>query len=108
MQPTWLPTRERFLDPTTERVMRVWVDPADHARDYAADYESPHRTRTERAFAWAEHLRSNTATLVDRVVVLSSIGGVERHLAAAVASHPTRRGTNADRPHQCRPLRPTS
>ena len=35
--PTWVPTKERFVDPTTQRVMRVWVDPADHARHYVAD-----------------------------------------------------------------------
>jgi hypothetical protein len=34
---TWVPTKERFLDPTTQRVMRVWVDPADHARHYVPD-----------------------------------------------------------------------
>jgi hypothetical protein len=37
VQPTWVPTKERFVDPTTQRVMRVWVDPADHARHYVAD-----------------------------------------------------------------------
>lgn len=36
-QPTWVPTKERFVDPTTQRVMRVWIDPADHARHYVAD-----------------------------------------------------------------------
>ena len=36
-QPTWVPTKERFVDPTTQRVMRVWVDPADHTRHYVAD-----------------------------------------------------------------------
>jgi hypothetical protein len=36
-QPTWVPTKERFVDPTTQRVMRVWVDPADHARHYVPD-----------------------------------------------------------------------
>ena len=36
-QPGWLPTTERFLDPTTDRVMRVWVDPATRARCYVAD-----------------------------------------------------------------------
>jgi hypothetical protein len=35
--PTWVPTKERFVDPTTQRVMRVWVDPADHARHYVPD-----------------------------------------------------------------------
>ena len=33
----WLPTSERFVDPTTERVMRVWVDPRDRARHYVAE-----------------------------------------------------------------------
>lgn len=36
-RPTWVPTTERFVDPTTRRVMRVWVDPADHARHYVPD-----------------------------------------------------------------------
>ena len=36
-QPSWVPTKERFVDPTTRRVMRVWIDPADHARHYVAD-----------------------------------------------------------------------
>jgi hypothetical protein len=36
-RPTWVPTKERFVDPTTQRVMRVWVDPADHKRHYVAD-----------------------------------------------------------------------
>ena len=35
--PTWVPTKERFIDPSTQRVMRVWVDPADHQRHYVAD-----------------------------------------------------------------------
>lgn len=35
--PSWLPTKERFIDPGTQRVMRVWVDPADHARHYVPD-----------------------------------------------------------------------
>jgi hypothetical protein len=36
-QPTWVPTKERFVDPTSQRVMRVWVDPADHARHYVPE-----------------------------------------------------------------------
>jgi Domain of unknown function (DUF1707) len=36
-QPGWLPTTERFVDPTTSRVMRVWVDRADGARHYVAE-----------------------------------------------------------------------
>lgn len=35
--PSWLPTKERFIDPGTDRVMRVWVDPADHRRHYVPD-----------------------------------------------------------------------
>ena len=36
-QPTWLPTRERFMDPTTRRVMRVWIDPARGERHYVPE-----------------------------------------------------------------------
>lgn len=36
-QPGWRPTPERFRDPTTGRVMRVWVDPADQKRHYVAE-----------------------------------------------------------------------
>jgi hypothetical protein len=36
-QPGWLPTKERFIDPSTQRVMRVWVDPADHSRHYVPE-----------------------------------------------------------------------
>jgi hypothetical protein len=32
--PGWVPTNERFRDPSTNRIMRVWVDPADGARHY--------------------------------------------------------------------------
>jgi hypothetical protein len=34
---TWRPTSERFRDPTTRRVMRVWVDVADGTRHYVSD-----------------------------------------------------------------------
>ena len=34
--PDWRPTGERFRDPGTDRVMRVWVD-ADGGRHYVAD-----------------------------------------------------------------------
>jgi uncharacterized protein DUF1707 len=34
--PEWHPTNERFRDPRTNRVMRVWVDP-DGGRHYVAD-----------------------------------------------------------------------
>jgi hypothetical protein len=36
-QAGWRPTPERFQDPTTSRIMRVWVDPADGARHYIAE-----------------------------------------------------------------------
>ena len=36
-QPGWRPTPERFLDPSTDRVMRVWIDPADGRRHYVAE-----------------------------------------------------------------------
>jgi hypothetical protein len=35
--PAWMPTKERFIDPGTERVMRVWVDPADQTRHYVPE-----------------------------------------------------------------------
>jgi hypothetical protein len=35
--PSWVPTKERFVDPTTQRIMRVWVDPADHTRHYVPE-----------------------------------------------------------------------
>jgi hypothetical protein len=34
---TWRPTAERFRDPTTNRVMRVWVDVADGTRHYVCE-----------------------------------------------------------------------
>jgi len=33
----WHPTTERFRDPSTGRIMRVWVDPADGRRHYVAE-----------------------------------------------------------------------
>lgn len=30
----WIPTQERFRDPTTRAVTRVWIDPADQSRHY--------------------------------------------------------------------------
>jgi len=33
----WLATRERFRDPGTQRIMRVWVDPASGERHYVPD-----------------------------------------------------------------------
>ncbi len=38
-QPDWQPTAERFRDPRSGRVMRVWVD-AGGGRHYVADEES--------------------------------------------------------------------
>jgi hypothetical protein len=35
--PDWIPTSERFLDPTTDRLMRVWLDPQTRARHYVAE-----------------------------------------------------------------------
>ena len=32
--PGWIPTDERFRDPSTSTIMRVWIDPADHSRHY--------------------------------------------------------------------------
>ncbi len=33
----WLPTNERFRDPTTRAVMRVWIDPVDQSRHYVPE-----------------------------------------------------------------------
>ena len=33
----WIPTSERFRDPTTRAVMQVWIDPADHSRHYVPE-----------------------------------------------------------------------
>jgi len=33
----WIPTNERFRDPTTREVMRVWIDPADQSRHYVPE-----------------------------------------------------------------------
>ena len=35
----WVPTEERFRDPTTRAIMRVWVDPADLSRPYVPEPE---------------------------------------------------------------------
>jgi hypothetical protein len=37
--PGWVPTDERFRDPSTRAVMRVWIDPADHSRHYVPERE---------------------------------------------------------------------
>jgi hypothetical protein len=39
-QPDWLPTSERFLDPTTGRLMRVWLDPETRTRHYVPEVGS--------------------------------------------------------------------
>lgn len=35
--PGWVPTAERFRDPTSKVVMRVWIDPADQTRHYVPE-----------------------------------------------------------------------
>ena len=37
----WQPTDEVFVDPTTGRRMRVWVDTQDGSRHYVADGGAP-------------------------------------------------------------------
>ena len=39
MQPAagWVPTPERFRDPSTRAIMRVWIDPADLSRHYVPE-----------------------------------------------------------------------
>jgi hypothetical protein len=32
--PGWVPTSERFRDPSSRLIMRVWIDPADDSRHY--------------------------------------------------------------------------
>jgi Domain of unknown function (DUF1707) len=36
----WVPTPERFRDPSTKKIMRVWIDPADQSRHYVPDDQS--------------------------------------------------------------------
>jgi len=33
----WVPTDERFRDPTSRAIMRVWIDPADQSRHYVPE-----------------------------------------------------------------------
>ena len=33
----WVPTPERFRDPLTRAIMRVWIDPADLSRHYVPE-----------------------------------------------------------------------
>jgi hypothetical protein len=35
--PGWVPTQERFRDPSSGKIIRVWVDPADLSRHYVPD-----------------------------------------------------------------------
>ena len=35
----WVPTPERFRDPASRVVMRVWLDPADQSRHYVPEAE---------------------------------------------------------------------
>jgi hypothetical protein len=35
--PGWVPTPERFRDPSSGKITRVWVDPADMSRHYVPD-----------------------------------------------------------------------
>jgi len=35
--PGWVPTAERFRDPTSRAIMRVWIDPADESRHYVPE-----------------------------------------------------------------------
>ena len=35
--PGWVPTAERFRDPSSGAIMRVWLDPADGSRHYVPD-----------------------------------------------------------------------
>ena len=36
-RPDWIPTSERFLDPTTDRLMRVWLDRQTRMRHYVPE-----------------------------------------------------------------------
>ena len=36
-EPGWLPTAERFRDPSSGVIMRVWIDPSDDSRHYVPD-----------------------------------------------------------------------
>jgi hypothetical protein len=33
----WVPTPERFRDPSTRAIVRVWIDPADLSRHYVPE-----------------------------------------------------------------------
>ena len=36
----WLPSEESFRDPSSGRLMRVWIDPADGSRHYVPESRS--------------------------------------------------------------------
>jgi Domain of unknown function (DUF1707) len=36
-EPGWVPTDERFRDPTSKVIMRVWLDPVTRERHYVPD-----------------------------------------------------------------------
>jgi Domain of unknown function (DUF1707) len=39
--PGWVPTAERFRDPSSGVIMRVWIDPSDESRHYVPDDAPP-------------------------------------------------------------------
>ena len=39
--PGWVETSERFRDPSSGTIMRVWIDPADGSRHYVPDEPLP-------------------------------------------------------------------
>ena len=36
-EPGWVPTAERFRDPASGVIVRVWIDPSDESRHYVPD-----------------------------------------------------------------------
>ena len=36
-EPGWVPTAERFRDPSSGVIMRVWINPSDESRHYVPD-----------------------------------------------------------------------
>jgi hypothetical protein len=42
-EPGWVPTAERFRDPSNGVIMRVWIDPSDQSRHYVPDDASAPR-----------------------------------------------------------------
>jgi hypothetical protein len=40
-EPGWVPTDERFRDPSSGVIMRVWIDPSDQSRHYVPDDAPP-------------------------------------------------------------------